>query len=139
MRLQSFALIVVSTLAGCAGGGTAPIPSNNEARQALQTTLDAWKSAQSADSLETGSPKIEAVDFDWKAGKKLTEYSIGEESPGEGTKTLAVKLTLQPGGTKDVTYMVLGRDPIRVYRDEDFQRMLNMEDDPATAKKKGRR
>lgn len=142
MRLRGFAMMGLIFLAGCGGGGgTAPIPSADEAKKSLQTTLDAWKAGQPPASLDAGTPKIEAVDFDWVAGKKLTEFAIGEESPEAGTKTFDVKITLAPGGVRDVKYMVLGKDPVLVYRDEDFRRMLNMEDDPQAKLKtrKGRR
>ncbi|MDB5353398.1 MAG: hypothetical protein JWN86_4645 [Planctomycetota bacterium] len=140
MRVQASALFALVILAGCGGGGgIAPVPSSDEARKSLQITLDAWKAGKPASSLEEGAPKIEAVDFDWKAGKTMTDYVIGDESPGEGTKTFGVTLTLAPGGTKDVKFMVLGKEPVRVYRDEDFQRMLNMEDDPAALKVKTKR
>ena len=140
MRSRGLLWMGVIVLAGGGGGGTAPIPSADEAKKSLQVTLDAWKAGQKPASLDAATPRIEAVDFEWIAGKKLVEYAIGEETPELGTKTFGVKITLAPGGARDVKYMVMGKEPVRVYRDEDFKRMLNMEDDPAAVKgRKGRR
>ena len=39
-------------------------------------------------------------------------------------------LTIAPGKIEEVKSMVLGKEPFRVFRDEDFRRILNMEDGP---------
>ena len=128
-------LIVPSMFAGC-GSGSAPLPSTVASRQALQASLDAWKAGKPASTLSAEKPSIEAVDFEWKAGKVLTEYVLGEESPGQGTQTFSVTLTLQgEPAAKSVQYMVLGLDPIRIYRDEDFNRAMNMDNAPNSTTK----
>ncbi len=139
MRPRRLILLAFVALAGCGGGGAAVVPSADEARQALETTLNAWKSGQPISSLSGGTPKIEANDFEWESGKKLADFSIGSESPGVGTKNFSVTLTLAPGGSKDVTYMILGKDPYRILRDEDYERAMNMENRPGPAKGKGKR
>jgi hypothetical protein len=127
----ALSLIVTVALAGC-GGGSAPLPSTVAVRQALQASLDAWKAGKPASSLSESKPSIEFVDFEWKAGKVLSEYTLGEETPGQGTQTVAATLTLKgdPAARK-VQYMVLGLEPIRIYRDEDFNRAMNMDNAPA--------
>ncbi len=134
-------LPLVIALAGCGGGGPAPLPSVADARQALQTALDAWKAGKPAASLQAEGAKIEATDFEWKAGKALIDYAVRGESTGEGTQTFDVTLTLKGDpGPKEVKYMILGMDPVHIYRDEDFTRAMNMDNNPATPKKaKGRR
>ncbi len=133
MRPTAVYLLTLSMLAGC-GGGPAPLPSNDAARQALRTSLDAWKAGKPASSLAGEKPSIEAVDFEWKAGKILTDYTLGDEAPGQGTQTLSATLTLkgQPP-SKPVRYMVLGLDPVRVYRDEDFNRAMAMDNAPSAS------
>ena len=69
----------------------------------------------------------------------LTDYALGEEAPGQGTQTFSATLTLKgEPAAKEVQYMVLGLDPIRIYRDEDFNRAMNMDNAPAPTTK-GRR
>jgi hypothetical protein len=138
MRHRALSLITLAALAGC-GGGSAPLPSTVEARQALRTSLDAWKAGRAASSLVKEKPGIEVVDFEWKAGKVLSDYSLGQEAPGQGVQTLSASLTIKgEPGPKEVKYMVLGLDPTRIFRDEDYNRAMNMDDAPAPAKK-GRR
>jgi hypothetical protein len=136
--LSALFLMLPAALAGC-GSGAAPLPSTALARQALQASLDAWKAGKPASALVTEKPSIETVDFEWKAGKALAEYTIDSETPGKGTQTFGATLTLKGTPTpKKVEYMVLGLDPVRIYRDEDFKRAMNMDNAPSTPTK-GRR
>ena len=36
----------------------------------------------------------------------------------------------KPAGDQSVRYVVHGRDPVWVYREEDYKRMLNMDNNP---------
>jgi hypothetical protein len=128
---------VMVAISGClGGGGSAPLPSTATAREALQKSLDTWKAGKPSSSLVGEKPSIDAVDFEWKAGKVLTDFAIGEESPGQGTQTLSATLTIKGvEAPRKVQYMVLGLDPVRIYRDEDFHRALNMDDAPGSSTK----
>lgn len=139
MRPGRSLLILLATLAGC-GGGSAPLPSVEAAKQALQSSLDAWKAGRPASSLTEGKPRIEAVDFEWKSGKVLESYTLGAQASEQGTQTFAASLKLKgEPAAKDVKYMVLGLDPVHIYRDEDYTRAMNMDNAPATPKPKSRR
>ncbi|WZP00634.1 hypothetical protein EP7_002283 [Isosphaeraceae bacterium EP7] len=124
-------------IAGC-GEPPAP-PTSDQAKAALQSSLDAWKAGEKPASLATKDPKVEAIDFEWNAAKSLETFSIGSDSADQSSHTFPVSLTLKGEPAKDVKYMVLGYDPIRVFRDEDFTRSMNMEDSPVAVKKKRRR
>jgi hypothetical protein len=131
-------LMVPTALNGC-GGGSTPLTPAEVARKALQASLDAWKAGKPASSLADEKPSIEAVDFEWKAGKVLSDYTIDGETPGQGTQTFDATLTLKGAtGPAKVQYMVLGLDPVRIYRDEDFNRAMNMDNAPASKTKSGR-
>jgi hypothetical protein len=133
-RRLTLVLLALAATSGC-GGGAASLPSGSEARNALQTALDAWKDGKPASALVEGKPPVQAVDHDWVAGKGLDAYVIGDEQSGDGNKTFTVSITLKGSSApSDVRYMIFGRDPIRVYRDDDFTRMTNMEDNPAQPK-----
>jgi hypothetical protein len=138
MRRRALFLITLAALAGC-GGGSAPLPSTVAARQALQTSLDAWKAGKPASSLAAVKPSIEIVDFEWKAGKVLSDYTLGQEAPGQGIQTLSASITIKgEPGPKEVKYMVLGLDPMRIFRDEDYNRAMNMDNAPAPVNKSRR-
>jgi hypothetical protein len=133
MRHRVLFLIALAGLAGC-GGGSAPLPSAVVAHQALQTSLDAWKAGKPPSSLAGEKPGIEAVDFEWKAGKVLSNYTLGEEVTGQGVQTLSASLTIKgEPGPEEVKYMILGLDPVRIFRDEDYNRAMNMDNAPASA------
>jgi hypothetical protein len=42
----------------------------------------------------------------------------------------------KPAGEKSVHYFVHGRDPVWVYREEDYKRMANMDNNPEPASSK---
>ncbi len=69
-----------------------------------------------------------------KAGQQVESFEIGdEEDEGDGTKQFAVTLKMKkPPGDQSVRYFVHGRDPVWVYREEDYKRMLNMDNNPVT-------
>src|SRR5436190_1803321 len=101
MDARSLLVIGLVALAGC-GSSSAPLPSSTSARQALQVALDTWKAGKPASSLAEREPKIEAVDSEWRAGETLTGYSLGDDAPGQGTRTFSASLTLKGKSSKEV-------------------------------------
>jgi hypothetical protein len=123
-------LILVVAVAGCGGSKGAfdrYIPARDTARQALQTALDTWVSDGKPGTLTGASATIEVVDSKWKGGQKLAGYEILQQEPGEGPPRFSVRLKLKPSSHDDVVrYVVLGRDPLWVYREEDYNRLSGM-------------
>lgn len=112
---------IVLTAAGCAEHVAATPVDPSRARDALKTTLDAWKKGQTVDSLKSGSPPIVAQDLEWQSGAVLADYAIaGEGETVDSNLKVPVKLTLKsPGGapaTKQVTYLVTTSPSITVFR-----------------------
>lgn len=141
MRIErfSFVLVFLTGIMGC-GNDTAPLPKADVARGSLEAGLTAWKEGRPASSLTDGKPAIDFVDYQWKAGKKLSAFTIGADETAEGTHAIAVGLTIDGQPEKQVQYMVLGLDPVHIFRDEDYARTLNMDNSPGDlTKKKGRR
>ncbi len=120
--------LVLIPLAGCRSSSTDRyVPESARAREVLTAALDAWKSGQPAGRVEH-APPIEVVDSRWKSGEKLSSYEIsGEDTTAEGHRRFSVKLTLQqPQGTQDAKFIVLGLDPLWVYREEDYKKLSGM-------------
>lgn len=112
-------------VAGCRDSSTNRfVPSSASARQALEATLNAWKEGKPMSRIE-GNPIIDPVDFQWQAGQKLTSFEItGEDTNSEGHRRFDVALTMQqPAGVVKTRYIVLGQNPVSVFREEDYQKL----------------
>ena len=130
--MKRLILLLVLTASGC-GGGSAPLVGDEQARQAVETCLNAWKAGKPPGPVTTEPIAIEAIDSQWSAKRELADYTLGPAESGVGNYTFPVKLTLRnPPESLDTRYVVIGVGPIFVYRDEDYQRMTNMENGPST-------
>jgi hypothetical protein len=134
MRPRQLGLLLIVLIAsGCGTGGGAAAPSADLARQALEKSLTAWKEGKQPGMIEGTNPSVQAVDSKWLNGQKLSSFEIVKEEPAETERRFAVKLTHGAAGApEEVNYMVVGNGPIWVYRDEDYQRMLNMDNSPTS-------
>lgn len=135
-------LFLLPVAPGCGGGAGAYTPDPVTARRALESALTAWQNGSKPDQLATASPPVNVVDGEWQAGKSLERFEVGGEENSEGAaKRFAVTLTMKkatPGEVK-TEYVVVGRDPVWVYRAEDYDRFTNMDNNPVPKKSKPRR
>ena len=141
-RARLAGVFLTLALAGCGESAARFKPAGTTARAALELALNAWKNGESADTLASGVPPVQAVDSHWRAGRKLASFEIVKEEPGETDQRFSVRLIEDGPGAKgklksapapaaaEVTYVVIGHDPVWVYRDEDYARLLNMDDSP---------
>jgi hypothetical protein len=98
----------------------------------VQLVLEAWKGGQPADpagKLRSGVT-VRAIDMDWAAGKQLADFEIIKELPPSveaAPRKLIVNLTFV-GASKPVeaTYLVVGIDPLQVFRDKDYDKYFGM-------------
>jgi hypothetical protein len=127
-----FLLLLPLVCSGCSfvWGGSAT-PSSGGAREALEKSLTAWKAGKRPGMIDGTTPPVQAVDSKWLAGRKLDSFEILREEPSEVERLFVVKLVRgNPAVAEEARYLVVGTGPIWVYRDEDYQRMLNMDDNP---------
>jgi hypothetical protein len=115
---------------GCSSSNkNAYVPSEDAGKQALETALSAWKDGKSIGTIQLpGSAAVQPQDSDWKNGKKLLSFTIQNELPSaEGPRQFPVQLKFD-GAPKaiDTVYFVVGRDPLWVFRDRDYQRAAGM-------------
>ena len=140
MRLSAALLLL--TGGGCGARRSDSLPANEAARGALETALKAWCDGGKPGALPGTSPVIQVNDTPWAQGDHLTSFEILKEEPSAAELKYSVRLTLtKPDRVQDVEYYVLGREPIMVFRDEDYRRNINMEDGPRlnqTRKPRGR-
>jgi hypothetical protein len=131
--------VVLSMSTGCGGSSKAYTPSSATAREALDAALASWQKGSRPDQLAVNATPVHPVDFQWLAGAALEGYTIvAEETGGEAgdpSKTFSVDLKLKaPAKATKARYVVLGRSPIWVYREEDYARLLNMDNNPRPAR-----
>lgn len=115
-------------LAGCGAGTkvTDFTPPADNARKAVTAALDHWKAGKPPGTVAgTAAPAVEVIDSQWRGGQKLKGYEITGEAPaqGQGPRTFTVRLTLEKGPPVETQYMVIGIDPLWVYRKEDFAKL----------------
>jgi hypothetical protein len=140
------AVALLSPAAGCGpSGGARFVPDAEVARASLQTALSAWRDGKPCGPI-AGDPPIQVADSEWQNGLQIASFQIGDEGPEiDGTKQFPVTLTLKKDGkSRDVRYMVHGRDPVWIYSEADYKRMIDMGNgtEPAktgkTARSRGR-
>jgi hypothetical protein len=94
------------------------------ARQALETGLTAWQNGEKAGKVETTSAPIQVVDADWLSGKKLEGFEIlSEKADVVERYRFSVRLRFRdPQASKEVSYVVEGGSPLKVFQEQDFDR-----------------
>ena len=120
-----------------AGCGDAPprgpvelvAPELESAKSALVASLDAWKANRRESGVMIGSkPAVGIVDAS-RADRPLLGYEVvGPLMVVGKARPFAVRLVLgEPREEIATRYLVMGQDPLWVYRQEDFERMLHWE------------
>jgi hypothetical protein len=134
--LFSFSAAILFTAGGCSNGSTA-VPSGEVARTALEAALKSWCDGGKPGVLPGTEPRVEVHDTPWASGQSLTSFEILREEPGTVDKRFAVRLSLaKPDRVLEVEYHVLGVAPVMVFRDEDYERNINMVDGPSITQPK---
>jgi hypothetical protein len=121
IRLTLLGALAVS-IQGCGDAPKAAAVDTTRAREALQKTLDHWKSGGKPGELATGSPAITAQDIDWVSGSKLVDYQLANEgTKDDANLRVPVQLKiLDPSGrqvSKRVSYVVGTSPSVTVFRE----------------------
>ena len=114
-------MVTCGCLVGCSDNGVKTVDADG-ARQALRTTLEAWKKGGSIGSLKDQTPSIVAQDMDWEAGATLVKFDVLDVGKdGSVNLRIPVELTLQDKAGKEVKkkvkYMVGTSPSITVFRE----------------------
>jgi hypothetical protein len=121
-----FSLMLVAPI-GCGDGGEAKyIPSETTAREALEVALTAWKEGKSHGTITSWNTPIDAYDARWRDGKKLEAFEVVREEMLEEKKAFVVKMKLVDEKEQEVTYLVIGNNPLMVFRREDYEKASGM-------------
>ena len=132
-RLQPWWLAIASVAVGCGdsrqGTPDIQVPSLESSKAALVTSLEAWKADHRVSGVLIGSkPAIGVVDAT-RADRPLLDYEIVGPLMVDGKgQPFAVRLVLgEPREALATRYIIMGLDPLWVFRQEDFERMIHWE------------
>jgi len=116
------ALAACLHLAGCARDGEQRFtPEPDVARAALEAVLNDWQAGKTPGPIK-GQRLIQVADTQRRSGQLLLGYEILGELPADKDRRFQVRLTLdQPAGEEKVQYVVVGIDPLWVFRLEDYE------------------
>lgn len=113
--------------AGCGGDPYRRYePAASTARQAIDTALSTWKAGTKYGPIQAGKPEINVFDARWQAGQKLESYEIVEEVKDQQHPQFKVRVKLAGKPAEDNVYLVVGIDPLLVFRDSDYKRASGM-------------
>ena len=97
------------------------VPEPGAARAAVDATLGAWRAGKAPDVILGDRPKVHVVDKQRRAGQRLARYEVLGEVSAENARGFAVRLTFEGEEERPVVrYVVVGTDPIWVFRQEDY-------------------
>ncbi len=140
--LAALSLLLLLGTGGCGTGKSEGLPSDDVGRRALEAALNVWREGGKTGPVAGMEPPVEVHDTPWSLGDRLSSYEIVGETKSAAEMRFTVRLSLaKPERVQEVQYYVLGRDPVMVFRDEDYQRNINMVNGPSVTKpaKSGKR
>lgn len=131
MYHKTFLIGLGVVLCGCSSASIQEYtPKEDRARGALAATLDAWQSSK--EDVALAETRVNVSDPHRRAGQKLKGYEILGELPADSGRRYQVKLQLDnPAAEEKAQYVVVGIDPIWVFRQEDYD-MITHWDHPMT-------
>ena len=135
MTAWLFGAVLFSGIAGCQrGNGEAAtpafVPSWAEARQSLESSLSAWRDAPSPMPAALDIRGVQFVDQHRKPGQRLTSFQVLGQTDIENARQFTVRLNLEGEDSPQlVKYNVLGRDPVWVFRLDDYEMFAHWEHD----------
>jgi hypothetical protein len=116
------AAIVCALASGCDSGNRPEqyVPTSAVAHEAVASMLEAWRKGIEPGPAADGR-SIQVADSHRVPDQSLVGYKILGETSVEGGRRFVVRLQLDnPPATETARYVVLGIDPLWVFRQEDF-------------------
>ena len=119
---------LAALVAGCGRGVERYTPSDTVARASLAAALEAWKEGEVPGTIDDVSPTVQVVDTERQPGQSLLDYQVLSEAASNSGRAYLVRLQLaEPPAEQRVRFIVVGIDPIWVFRKGDFDRLSHWE------------
>jgi hypothetical protein len=132
MRWIYYSLLCASA-AGCNGSDDRPespryLPDWPEARAAVVTALTDWRDSSPPFPVSRPLKGVVFTDKQRKPGDRLRSFTILGQTDVENARQFTLRLDLESEeAPRLVRYNVLGRDPVWVFRLEDYEMILHWE------------
>jgi predicted small lipoprotein YifL len=131
-------LAMALVLAGCGDEGPGIVPDKAKGRAVLTRAMAAWAAGRPPGMLEGSGPAVQVVDSYRKASQGLAGYEILAETADARARTYSVRVKLErPDERAVLRYLVVGIDPVLVFRQEDYELLTHfehkMDAEPTTA------
>lgn len=119
-RLCILTALGLVLLSGCSRG-LDPDADRDVAAGALRTAMEAWKNGKAPDDLENEQPSIIMNEDDWRTGKRLMDFTVGDTFLSGRQVRCRVQIKLQEKSGKTVerraTYIIDTTPRIVIVRD----------------------
>lgn len=120
-------VVLVVGLSGCGGGShDRYLPAKTTAREAVTKALEAWKAGAAYGPISDSKPKINVFEARWRDGKKLESFEIVEDIPKVEPPQFKVRIQVAGEPEQVDTYLVIGIEPLNVFRDVDYKQTESM-------------
>ena len=131
LRAIEYLTLVVYVLAsvlacGCHDRTADFKPGKEVAETALNLALEDWTAGKPVGEIAGSKPLIFITDTNRNPKQTLEGFKILGETPGRSGRTYAVELSLKrPDEKLKTEYIVVGIDPLWVFRREDFELLMH--------------
>jgi hypothetical protein len=132
-RAHSWRPFVALVWAGLLGCEPTPepipiVPDSARGRQAIKAAMETWKAGHPVGIVEPTTPRVQVVDTHRTPGQDLLDYEILSDSADPRVRTFSLRLTLSTSEERPVVrFLVVGIDPILVFRQEDYELLMHWE------------
>lgn len=103
------------------------VPDAIAAEAALHAVFEAWRRGIPPGEVPETSPTIYVTDTFRQPGETLVDYRILGEVPSEKKRCYAVELRYSPERAERTRFLVVGIDPLWVFRLEDAENLAHWE------------
>jgi hypothetical protein len=94
----------------------------------IDAAMAAWAGGRPAGMLDTTAPRVQVIDSFRKPSQKLAGFEVLAETASPRARTFSLRLRLaEPDERPLVRYLVVGIDPVLVFREEDYELLTHFE------------
>jgi hypothetical protein len=132
--------VMLAFVSGCGEVDRSPqfTPSPSVAESAIKSGMEAWKKGEPVGIVAGTRPAVHVIDSHRQPGQTLASFDILGEVPGNAPRCFAVEARLTgPDQQERLRYIVVGIDPLWVFRQEDYDLLSHWDHPMNTGKPAG--